>query len=395
MTDTPPPTRPSGSDDDCKVLPDSSLMGATGTSMEASGTVLLGKRGPNAQAISWPHAMFMDKEAEGGSVTDMALSPKENGRFVATGCEDCIVRIWDTQTGTAVKLSKHEDTVWAVAFNHDGTKLVSGGADNKAILWDVDREEAIAELGGHKGDVWVLAYSPDGSRIATGAVDGKVKLWDGDSAAELATLSDHDSIIMYVSFSPDSKRLATCADNKVFVYDAEKGGLVSKLDGHKGLVWDIHFSPDSSRIVSAAEDGTAHIWNVATGEALCIVQEHTGPLWTARFSADGKRVAVGGFDCTVAVCDSFTGELHYMVGKENPAIVNNLAYTGEGDLLAAACADGTVKLWDALSGERVADFQGHEDKTKKVLFSPDGNQLLSGSDDGTVRMWNVVDVLRI
>ncbi|KAF7789085.1 hypothetical protein EIP86_000018 [Pleurotus ostreatoroseus] len=383
------------------LIPGSSFLSSaeprmTGSNMSQEGSLILPKRGPNAKAVPWLHIMLMDKDAEGGSVTDMSVCEKENGRYAATGCEDCAVRIWDLETGVLyAKLEEHEDTVWAVAFSPDGTKIVSGGADQKAVLWNVEERTIIARLNGHEGDVWTLAYSPNGKFIATGSVDRTVRLWDGRNGDLLTKLPDHSAVVMMVKFTPDSTRLVTCGDCTGHICDVASGHILAKLNGHTGIIWDLDFAQDSSRVVTAAEDYTARIWNLEDGMELCTLREHGGPVWTAAFSPDDREVTTGSYDCLLAMCDSYTGDQHHILGQENPAIINTVNYSKDGDFITAGGADGNVRFWDARSGELMATFQGHEDKVKKTVFTPDGNRIISSSDDGTVRVWSVRDVLRL
>ena len=64
-----------------------------------------------------------------------------------------------------------------------------------------------------------------------------------------------------------------------------------------------------------------------------------------------------------------------------------VAFSPQGDLLAAGTMTGEIRLWDATSGIPLQTFQGHTDWVRSVAFSPDGKTLASGSEDQTVRLW--------
>jgi glucose repression regulatory protein TUP1 len=69
-------------------------------------------------------------------VTSVALSP--DGRYVAAGSLDKIVRVWDVQTGHLLeRLEGHKDSVYSVAFMPDGKTIVSGSLDKTLKLWQL------------------------------------------------------------------------------------------------------------------------------------------------------------------------------------------------------------------------------------------------------------------
>src|SRR5438270_9120582 len=65
-----------------------------------------------------------------------------------------------------------------------------------------------------------------------------------------------------------------------------------------------------------------------------------------------------------------------------------LALSPDGRLLASACKDKTVGLWDPRTGEKVRILKGHTADVLRVAFAPDGKHLASASADGTIRIWD-------
>ena len=68
-------------------------------------------------------------------------------------------------------LRGHSEGVSSVAFNHDGTQIVSGSEDNTVCVWDARTGEVAQTLRGHSGVVWSVAFNHDGTQIVSGSGD--------------------------------------------------------------------------------------------------------------------------------------------------------------------------------------------------------------------------------
>ena len=68
--------------------------------------------------------------------------------------------------------------------------------------------------------------------------------------------------------------------------------------------------------------------------------------------------------------------------------INSVAFSPNGQMLATASADHSVKLWDVATGRETRALNGHTEVVAQVVFAPDGKTLASASWDHTVRLWN-------
>ena len=78
-------------------------------------------------------------------------------------------------------LEGHTDSVTSVAFNHDGTKIVSGSEDKTIRVWNVDTGECILTLKGHTDYVKSVAFNHDGTKIVSGSDDKTIRVWNVDT----------------------------------------------------------------------------------------------------------------------------------------------------------------------------------------------------------------------
>jgi WD40 repeat protein len=101
------------------------------------------------------------------------------------------------------------------------------------------------------------------------------------------------------------------------------------------------------------------------------------------FNPDGTRLATSSFDGTVKVWDAVSGKQLFTL----PGPISSLfrvAFSPDGKTIATAASD--AKLWDAMTGEELLTLHTPEVLTS-VAFSPDGSQLAVASRDGTNRIY--------
>ena len=76
--------------------------------------------------------------------------PGADNKTLASTGYDRLIKLWDTSSGKEIRMLKdHSDTVYGLAFNHDGTQLVSGSADHTLKIWKMPTGEIMATLPGH------------------------------------------------------------------------------------------------------------------------------------------------------------------------------------------------------------------------------------------------------
>jgi WD40 repeat protein/DNA-binding SARP family transcriptional activator len=159
---------------------------------------------------------------------------------------------------------------------------------------------------------------------------------------------------------------------------------------HGDLVFDATFSPDGTRIATASREGTAKVWDAATGEELLTLPRHTSIVLAVAFSPDGTRLATASPDYMARVWDLSSGkELFRLIDPADMVHgMGDVAFSPDGTRLATASEIGTAKVWDASSGEVLLTLSGHNVLVVDVGFSPDGTRLSTLSADGTVRVWD-------
>ncbi|KAF2015094.1 WD40 repeat-like protein [Aaosphaeria arxii CBS 175.79] len=116
------------------------------------------------------------------------------------------------------------------------------------------------------------------------------------------------------------------------------------------------------------------------------LEGHHGKVKSVVFSHEGERIAAASTDETVRVWETHTGNL-VCTFEDHTDCVNSVVFAPKGDRLASASHDKTVRIWN-VTGQLLHTLRGHASKVNSVAFSFDGSQLASGSNDRTVCVWD-------
>jgi len=202
------------------------------------------------------------------------------------------------------------------------------------------------------------------------------------------TLIGHTEAVWGVVFSPDGRLLTTASDDGTArVWDPASGRHLRTLTGHAGGVRGVAFRPDGRLLATASRDGTARVWDPATGRHLRTLTGHTGTVWGVAFSPDGRLLATASVDRTARVWDPVTGK-HLRTLTGHAGRVRDVAFSPDGRLLATAGSDQTARVWDPVADKHLRTLTGHTDGVRGVAFSPDGRLLATVSADETARVWD-------
>jgi hypothetical protein len=220
-------------------------------------------------------------------VTGKAACGDENGRLY-------LVPAADLPHAPVELHTEHDRQVSALAFSHDGKKLVSAGKDGKVLLWDTEKRELIRPIAVPNSPAEVVAISSDGATVVWGCDDGIVRIWDGKEVVEAAAGAAPRPRITALALTPDGKS-AYSGDSDGVIRSWNLAKLTESSERKKldGKVTSLAFSPDGRTYVTSDAGKNIKIWDTDTGKELGQLEGPNEPICTLAFSPDGKRVLAG------------------------------------------------------------------------------------------------------
>lgn len=144
-------------------------------------------------------------------------------------------------------------------------------------------------------------------------------------------------------------------DNTMILWDLSNDTILYKFNNHSDMIWDVAFSPDERYVASASWDASINLWDIETKELVY------------KFMHAQKF--------------RFTQTEPFYQERMVPNMINTIAFSPDGSLLASGSSDGIIRVWDLISGELTEHIDIHDSvSVSEILFNNTGTKLISSSD---------------
>ncbi|MFO0808026.1 MAG: serine/threonine-protein kinase [Gemmataceae bacterium] len=239
----------------------------------------------------------------------------------------------------------------------------------------------------HQGLAECVRVLPDG-RFITAGDDWAIRLWGADGKF-LKQFDGHSATVRAVTLLPTDggKMLSASRDGTARIWDIATGAELKKYEGHSGQLWWVDASPDGKSILTCGQDKAVRLWDRQSGNVLQVMEGHTETATCAVFVSGGKRAVSCSTDKTVRLWDLETGTELRRLGLPDKGYRITLSPDASKAVVASR---STVLAWDVESGKSIgfASTTERNGYIEQARYSPDGKWLLAGGSDGIVRLWN-------
>jgi serine/threonine protein kinase/WD40 repeat protein len=328
-------------------------------------------------------------------VTDLGAAPARiwispDGRSLAIALLDRL-ELRDIDAGRVVLALAGK--ALRIDFAANSRRAAIGFADGTIVLADVVAGREVARFNAGLGTT-PMALRPDGSRLAIADKrrNSGVEIWDLDPPKKAAILRLVErGPALALAWSPDGRRLGIglVGTPTAEIWDVAERRPVVTLEGHAQEVGVLGFHPDGNLVLTLSYDGSARLWDVATGRSVVHWQSS---IHDFHFGRDGKA-------CGVVMIGGERRLLEVEPGREYRTLVVDLgvgrgdfyrADIGPDDLLAVGMGDG-VRLWDLGTGRELAFLPIGRTTSANFISAKVGRALLSCGTAGLLR-WPIGEV---
>jgi len=296
-------------------------------------------------------------------------------------------------------LRRHGDKASCLRFSHDGRLLASGGFDKVVRIWDNPRERQFRDgrfLNSHDDASSLLDFSPDDKLLASSSFDGTVKVWDvtngpANFPGPISVLYGHEGAVNGVVFLPDGKTLVTCGEDRtVRVWDL---GTAHEKKGFRDMTPFLHLcvAPTTEQYhIFTASRYKIDFFDLHAGRLVRSQSTYPDfPICHVAVSPDCYHVAAAGPN---RICLWYLNDRFKFEGgswEAHQGNVFSVAFSPNSKLLASASADQNARLWDVQTKKQLALCQGNTAAVYDVAFSPDGKMLATAGEDWIVHLWDL------
>ncbi|XP_063972319.1 pre-mRNA-processing factor 19 [Diachasmimorpha longicaudata] len=271
----------------------------------------------------------------------------------------------------------------------DTSKILTGGADKNATVFNKDTEQVVAILKGHTKKVTRVIYHPDEDVVMTASPDSTIRIWNVGTSQTTLLLRAHDAPVTGLSLHPTGDYLLSSSLDQHWAFsDIRTGRLLTKVAGPGSQpLTTAQFHPDGLIFGTGTQDSQVKIWDLKEQSNVANFPGHSGPISAISFSENGYYLATAAEDCCVKLWDLRKLKNFKTLQLDEGYEVKDLCFDQSGTYLAVAGSD--VRVYLCKQWQELKVLNDHTATATGVRFGRHAQYLASTSMDRTLKLYGL------
>ncbi|XP_014240604.1 pre-mRNA-processing factor 19 [Cimex lectularius] len=272
----------------------------------------------------------------------------------------------------------------------DTSKILTGGNDRNATVFNKDTEQVVAILKGHTKKVTRVIYHPEEDIVITASPDTTIRVWNVPTSQPLQLLRAHDSPVTGLSLHPTGDYvLSTSVDQHWAFSDIRSGRLLTKVTegSNATALTTAQFHPDGLIFGTGTSDSQVKIWDLKEQSNVANFAGHTGPITAISFSENGYYLATAAEDACIKLWDLRKLKNFKTLQLDEGYEIKDLSFDQSGTYLAVAGTD--IRVYVCKQWQELKQFNDHTAMATGVRFGRNAQFIASTSMDRTLKLYSV------
>ncbi|XP_078493142.1 pre-mRNA-processing factor 19-like [Ciona intestinalis] len=272
----------------------------------------------------------------------------------------------------------------------DTNRVITGGADKTAVVFDKENEQVITTLKGHTKKVTHVLYHPVEDVVFTSSPDSTIRIWSVQNGDCSSIIRTHKEAVTGISLHALGDYLLSCSEDQHWAFsDVRTGQTLCRVtdDAISSALTCAQFHPDGLIFGTGTVDSQIKIWDLKERTNVANFPGHSGPVTAISFSENGYYLATAADDASVKLWDLRKLKNFKTLSMADNYEVKSLTFDQSGSYLAVAGTDMRVylcKQWVELKS-----FTEHSALTTGVRFGKNAKFLASSGMDRSLKFYGV------
>ena len=270
----------------------------------------------------------------------------------------------------------------------DSNRIVTGGNDKVATVFDKENEQIVCQLKGHAKKVTSIIYHPNRELVITASPDSQIRVWNINSVSTTHLIRAHEGPVTAISLHATGDFLLSTSSDECWVFSDVTTGKVLVKAGDPDpphALTTAQFHPDGRIFATGTSDSLIKIWDLKEKSNVANFPGHSGHVSALAFSENGYYLATAADDSSVKLWDLRKLRNFKSIELDDSYQVKDLSFDSSGSYLAVAGTD--VRIYVCKQWENVKTFADHTATATGCRFGSKAQYIVSAGLDRTLKLY--------